>query len=430
MLPKTNKLINILIGLAYAFIYHFVYTNYMYVYFSYMYCPDPTPINSSLSLYLFLASSPLLFYKGFNTLASGLSFMVYLLMYIPMIYVTFITDISSSTQSGILISLYVFSITCFITDNKYLFKKKWLSQRRQKIPFRLLEVTTIILLMFVLIVEGKSLRFVNILSQSDLMYEMRASYSSSRLVITGYLISWLKTAFLPVLLVAYLHSKSRIKYILVLFAYLIMFMLDMQKITFVMPFVVTLVYFLAKKNSFNKFMHGSIIVFFSTLSLVLVSTINNRLSYSIAAIFIMRMQCLDSWIFSLYLKFFEDHPYTYYSHINFVNALTHSYPYKDALGVVVTEGGMNANASFLVTDGYAALGISGFFIIGSIFIVLKSVFNCIDLRYNRNYVLLTLFPAISSMLNVSLFTAIFSCGFLLLYIIYKYVNLSPLENPK
>ena len=421
LLKKTNRFTNLILGLVYAIVYHYVYTNYMHEYFSYMYCPSSAPINEIFSYYLVFAATPLLFYKGFNSLASGLSFMVYTLMYIPMIYVTFIANIEQETMYFVIMSLYIFIIACFKLDQRRLYKKQW--SKRSIVPFYYVEIATLIIIVFVLLIEGRSLKFVNILSQSDLMYDMRASYSSSRLAITGYLISWLKTAFLPLLLVYYLQSRNWKKYILILIAYLIMFMLDMQKVTFVMPYVISLVYFVAVRPNFARRFHIYILGFFSFFSCTLVATISNLLSYSIAAIFIMRMQCLDSWIFSLYLDFFESHPYTYYSHISIVNAITHSYPYKDALGVAVTEGSMNANASFLVTDGYAAMGIIGIFIIGIIFIILKSIFNSIDLKYNRNLVILTLFPAISAMLNVSLFTAIFSCGFLILYFIYMFVDL-------
>jgi hypothetical protein len=142
----------------------------------------------------------------------------------------------------------------------------------------------------------------------------------------------------------------------------------------------------------------------------------------------MRTQCLESWLFPLYVSFFKYNPYTYYSHINIVNAITNYYPYKEPLGIAVAEDRMNANASFLITDGYAAAGIYGMFFIGLVFIIFKSIFNSVGLKYQRKYLVLTLFSAISSMLNVSLFTAIFSSGFLMLYIIYRYVDLKALEK--
>jgi hypothetical protein len=390
-----------------------------------MYCPDPAPIANSYLFYILVASVPMFFYKGFISIAGALSLFVYLLMYIPMIYVTYLIDMDSKMLCQLI--LFTFIIACFCTDNRYIYISKE-SDKLKKIPFRFLEILTFLLIIFVLFAEGRSLSFVNILSQSDVMYENREAYSESRLVIVGYLISWIRSAFLPVLLVYYLKTKNKYRYILSLFGYLIIFMLDMQKITFLMPYIISLCYLLTQKQYFEKRFHVYIIGFFSVVSIALISTLDNILSYGIAAIFIMRTQCLESWLFPLYVSFFKYNPYTYYSHINIVNAITNYYPYKEPLGIAVAEDRMNANASFLITDGYAAAGIYGMFFIGLVFIIFKSIFNSVGLKYQRKYLVLTLFSAISSMLNVSLFTAIFSSGFLMLYIIYRYVDLKALEK--
>ena len=77
-----------------------------------------------------------------------------------------------------------------------------------------------------------------------------------------------------------------------------------------------------------------------------------------------------------------------YSHIGIVNYITGAYPFgKDALGKAVWSGykgfsieeSMNANANFLVTDGVAAAGIYGVFIIAIIFYYLLKYLSLIHI---------------------------------------------------
>jgi hypothetical protein len=97
------------------------------------------------------------------------------------------------------------------------------------------------------------------------------------------------------------------------------------------------------------------------------------------------------------------------------------------LGVAVTEGGMNANATFWITDGLAAMGWEGIIFISIIFILFKAVMNSIELKYDKIYCIVIFLPAISAMLNASLFTSILSCGFLILYLLFRNIYIESLE---
>lgn len=88
-----------------------------------------------------------------------------------------------------------------------------------------------------------------------------------------------------------------------------------------------------------------------------------------------------------------------------------------SLGVAVSEGAMNANANFMLTDGYAAGGILGILIVAIVFIIIKSILNGTGSRYNPQVLFVGFFPAISAMMNVSIFTSVLSSGLLIIYLI-------------
>ena len=115
-----------------------------------------------------------------------------------------------------------------------------------------------------------------------------------------------------------------------------------------------------------------------------------------------------------YFQFFQDHPYTYYSHINIVNAITHTYPYDDSLGNVV--GGnfwavkMNANANLWATDGIAAAGVMGILFVNLILSYVLYILNYATANNNKLFVILLFLPFISMFLNTSIFTSLLSGG--------------------
>lgn len=431
MLNKKDIYVNILLGVLYSLVFHYAYENYMYKYFSYMYCPNPEPIKDKMVIYIITSIIPLFMYKGFYSIASGISFLIYLIIYIPMLYMSYIAPINFELQMSCVLSLMAVMSISFATDNCYLINRAWSIRGDQKISFKYVELCGLIVFLIVFIAESHDLKYVNVFTDQDVMYELRASYGKSRSSIIEYLMSWTKTAFLPLFLVYYLKAKQYFRYFVIIMCYVIMYMLDMQKVTMIMPFLISFSYWGMHKLNGESIKNLSIYIFFifiviSFLFVYYSSTVS--VVFGLASVFVMRTQCLDAWLFSLYLEFFKNHPHTYYTHINIVNAVTDAYPYSEPLGIVVSNGVMNANASFLITDGYAACGVFGILFIGIIFVLVKCIFNCIGILINRVYLFLILFPAISAMLNVSLFTAILSCGFFLLYLIFRFCDLSILEN--
>lgn len=421
---------NILWAGGYILFYDYIYRYYMYETFDYM-GVEYNPMNlGKYFLFFIVASFPLMAYRGFNSLAAGFSLLTYVLAYIPCIHALYVSN--QLAWEIIFIYSCVFFVcmsSFFLTDKLYFLKKVYSQKTGRRLPFGFIESVTLLVVVLLLGVNIDRLQMVNLFTESDTLYDLRAEFGDDRARWMKYLIQWLTTAFFPLLLICYLKNRSYLKYGMVMAGYLIVFMMDMQKITFFLPFVLTLVYFLPGKNrtGFLYYFHSGLIGALIGISYLLYVYRDNLFVFALSGIFILRTQCISGLLFTLYIHFFENHPYTYYTHVNIVNWLTEAYPYTDVLGRAVSQGGMNANATFWITDGLAAMGWSGIIVISIIFIFFKSTLNSIECRYDRYDCFIIFLPAVSMMLNASLFTAVLSCGFLVLYLILRYVHIEILE---
>lgn len=152
--------------------------------------------------------------------------------------------------------------------------------------------------------------------------------------------------------------------------------------------------------------------------------------FVISAILLMRSLGISALLNTVYIDFFETTKlHTYYTHINVVNSIFGGYPFgEDALGKAVWGGysgenaddAMNANANFLATDGVAAMGIWGVLLVSILFYFLLKYLNKVSKGHNTDFVFILCLGSILSLLNVSLFTTLLSCGLILIIICLKY----------
>ena len=79
-------------------------------------------------------------------------------------------------------------------------------------------------------------------------------------------------------------------------------------------------------------------------------------------------------------------------------------------------------------DGVAAAGVVGVIIISIIFIFVKAILNSLDRKCSVALCVCIMLNGIISMVNVSLFTALNSCGFIMIYLIFMFFDLSCLKE--
>lgn len=414
--------------LLYIVFYDYMYKNFVYELFSYLEGLDYIEMTPAKFVsWIVLSVLPMLTYHKINNVSTFICLFLYLFVYIPFIHGLFtvygISNIALYSYTGILCLFFL----AYFSIGKYGLVIKNL-EIRPSIPFIYIECFTILLTIVFIAVRASSMHFVNIFTQIDLLYSIREEnseeFAAKSFIL--YVQGWLSGAFYPFLLVCYLHIKSRIKTILVLLCYLLLFMADMQKITFLMPFVLIGFYYLIKikEEIICSRLHSYILIGLSAISILLYVFFdrNNEVLFTIISIVLVRTVCVAGWLTQSYYHFFTENQYTYYSHINIVNSLTGMYPYDQPLGIVVAYGTQNSNANLFLTDGIAAGGLIGFIIIGVIFLALMYLINAISYRYKNTDMLVIFLPSLAFMLNVSLFTTLLSSGLIFLILILMSVD--------
>lgn len=416
-LLSTNPISNFIVAIIYSLVYDYMYSNHIITVWGYAVNRPFQPLSSSdLFLYLLLASIPFVFYKGLKHFASAFSLFVYIFIYIPFTYSLFVHGFPDGLRYSYLLFFFIIMIVFFKTDRLSIFKK-FIVHRRKTLPFKVIPVITVFLLVVLVTINRSQLHFVNFFEDSQSMYEFRED-ANIKLI---YVLCWLRSALLPLLMLYYLCKSQWFKYGFTFLGFVLLFMLDQQKMTIIFPVAITAIfiaikYYNAKVSS--KF-HLFLFLIFIIIPLFIVKYDSNPLSLVFSLIFIYRIQCMAGIQFQKYLDFFviQDHPFTYYTHIGVVNRITGLYPYDMSIGEVINAGDGNSNATFFLMDGVAAAGLIGCIIVGILFLIVKSILNSLSSVYKVPLLTaLFLFP-LQSLMNVSLFTALVSHGIIVLFLI-------------
>ena len=429
---KSNfALLNFTIASIYAIIYDYVYCNYIYnVWITYA-DGSYIPMNDfDYVTYIFISAFPFIFYKGLKYIASAFSLFVYVFVYIPFIESLFVNGYPDYLRIPYSIVFLILTSLFFLTDRIYILKSIF-KKRKRLFPFKYIIILTYLLLFCVIIFNRGQMHFVNFFSDANDLYSLRSDTNLHGI----YFVCWIRAALLPLLLVYYLNRKSLVGVLVVIIAYLLVFMMDKQKLTIIFPLALIVIYysFVYYKENFSNFFHVFLLSLFAIVSLILTNLETTPVILTLGMLIILRIQCIAGLQLERYLDFFviNDNPYTYYTHISIINKLTGLYPYGSlSIGQAVAGDGGNSNAAFWLMDGIAGWGIIGCIIISIIFIFFKSLMNSMDSRCSVGITVTILLFGIQSMVNMSLMTAILTNGFFVLFLLFFFLNVGTIENPK
>lgn len=422
---KNRFVINAIIAAIYVLFYDFIYNVYVCTLFDETYIP----LNGTQYLELVLFGIvPIFFYGGLKNIASVFSIFTYILAYIPF---NETLSVGGWRQDFMDYRIVFFVSMCvfFLTDNCTLGRR--LFKIKPNVKFITFRKISYLLLVFVILLNVSNLHFTNFMQNRSDLYDLRANLRVVGGTPVIYLIYWFKNVILPLLIVTSLIRKEYIHFVVAFIGCMCMFMIDQQKITFFVPFAIVLLYYIYVKKGrlIRDSFHNMIMLLLIFVPFVCYTFKDvSDIAYEVASIVIYRTQCIEGQELNTYLKFFGHdglHPYTYFSHIGIINLFTRGYPYGElSLGNVVSYGGSNANGMFWLMDGIAAGGIYACVFISCVFVIVKSLFNGIRQRCKVEiFAIISLF-AMSMTMNVSLFTALFSCGLLLLFLLFVYVDFS------
>lgn len=412
LLSAENLTGRLLLGFLYLFVYNYLFVNFVYKNFSYIGIDYvPMEMDSSV-LWIVISIAPFFFFRGVKYLSSFINLLLYFFVYIPFVHALFVVwGLSWTDRYASAIVLCCFFVLYFYADRGWcLFKNMIVTPQ---IPFRAVEVCTLLMTVGIIAVGHSQMHLINIFTQAEEMYNFRAENAENRIALVVYLRWWLTGAFYPFLLVCYLRKSHYRKSFLIVVAYLLMFMMDMQKLTFLLPFVLIVFYLVvhAYEKKLSDYLHsiiaGSIILF----SLVVYLLQDNVIIFSIGTILMLRTICVAGWLTQFYFRFFAENPYTHYAHINIVNAITNGYPYGDEpLGRVVAYNTQNANANFFLTDGIAAWGLGGLVLICLFYLLFLHFLTAVSYRYKKADLFVIFLPTVSFLMNVSIFTTLLTNG--------------------
>lgn len=410
----------LMLACIYALAYDFMYENFIYKLFYYLGNVDYTDMSIDKSiLWILITVMPFATYNGLDKLSSFFSLFLYLFVYIPFVHALFVAyNISLLQIYSYCLAMMVIMISLFKLGGEWTLLRDIVV--KPQVSLRTIEIIALVLTLLYVAIAHNSMHFVNIFTQSGDMYAYREQNSEvESLGGVAYVQGWLFGAFYPFLLVCYLRMKRRKMAVLPLIGYFLLFAVDMQKMTFLMPFALIFMYYVISLNEEKicNYLHSFMMVCILIISLVLYIFQDDEIVFTLAAIVLLRTVCVAGWLTQFYIHFFNENPYTYYSHINIVNYITESYPYTEPLGKVVAYGSQNANANFFLTDGVAACGLVGIIIIGVFFATILMFINSISARYKKSDMFIMFMPTIAYFLNASIFTTLLSSGLFILIIL-------------
>jgi len=415
----NTKLHNILYALLYVVFFDYFWEHFESVYFTYMGVIYVSDYSHRMIGYIF-AIYPILFYRGLVNASSWVSIIIYYVGYVPMI-MGLCLDMPLDTS----INIYPYYITLsvamsffFIADRGRISLKR---KSKKKLDERYLWGITIIFTLLLFVTYAGNMRLVNFSE----IYQLREENITTDISAIGYIYGWCANFFYPLVFCLGLIRKNKKMLLIGGLSFLFLFSIMGQKSDFFAPFILWGLYQIVVWQDKNKAnVMGPISIGIVLFAFLLLANIQNEAVFGIAGLFLSRTLGVNAYHVPMYLGFFEKNPYTYFSHINFVNAFTHSYPYNESLGKMVAGDGSNSNAIFWLMDGVASCGIYGVVIISVIVYVFLLFLNGICNNQNKYFIYTMMLIPLVALVNVSFFTTVLSKGILFLFLTIWFVNVS------
>ncbi len=411
---------NILYALIYILLFDYFWEHFEAVYFSYMGVIYVSQLQHRITGYL-VALIPIFFYRGLNNASSWVSILVYYFGYVPMI-MGLCLDIPLKTNINInayYVALCIAMSSFFLADRgKIKFKIT-----SKKIKDNILWWITIVFTLVLFVTFAGNMRLANFTD----IYQLREENAQEKMSLVGYIYGWCANYFYPFVF-CYGIVKNQKKFIIVgICLFLFLFSIMGQKSDFFAPLILWVLYkIVIWQNKNNTNVMGPISLGILFLSVALLIGINKNVEgiSEIAGLFFSRTLGVSAYHMPMYLNFFENNPYTYFSHINIVNAITHSYPYTQSIGEMVSDTDGMANAIFWLMDGVASCGVLGIYIISVIVYFFLLLLNGICNQKNKYFIYTMMLIPIVALVNVSFFTTVLSKGVLFLFLTVWFIDIS------
>ncbi|MGC7405630.1 hypothetical protein ACPWR0_06225 [Pandoraea pneumonica] len=353
-----------LLAPLYILAVHYAYVAYInptFEYAHYTYLPFET---TSLLVTYVLAWLPILAYRDTPHPAQAIVALIYAMSYVP-IQLSLLFTINQEYSAVVLPQL------ALAVSMAVLFRAARMSRRPINAEYRdfllldtIIGALVIVATLMVALPNLSRMRLVSFAEVYDLRMETAGAEQGA---LEAYLVSWLSYCFVSYLFARGIVYRKWPMLLLGLTASVVLYMSTGAKASILMlpiTYAVILVWrggrgFLAR-----------VLLLLLALIAVLTAVIPDFGAFMWAkSIILVRMIGSSGWTTSKYFEYFGEHGWTYYTHIGPIQSLFGGYPYGQLLlgqviGIAYSGSSeANFNANFWASDGFAALGSAGIFVI-------------------------------------------------------------------
>lgn len=420
ILLSNNKFSNLLFAAIYIAMYAYVWKTYcVTVWHAYFYFDVPHTSFYEAAGYL-IALIPVLFYRGIKNASSWISIFLYYFGYVPII-LGLLFNFPEDNDVGVIgywIVLLIAMSSYFLID-RINYQE---TTSRGTVSLNIVWIFGLLTFISLLLVYHNNIRLVDFTQ----VYDLREQNAGKGGPLMNYITAWAGTFTFPFIVCYGLLARRKVFFVIGSCLFIFLYMIFGLKTYLLAPLIL---YSMYKFFLWQETKDVNLIPIFSIgivlLSVFFLINLENPTLYVLAAVFLMRTLTISGCLFAgYYVPFFYSHPNTYFNHVSFINMVTKADPYHgEAIGKVVSEGGMNANAIFWAMDGVTSMGVTGVAIVSILFAIFLVYINKLVNKENKAFVCTLLIMPTMMLLNVSFFTFLLSEGIILLVLSLRFVNI-------
>lgn len=429
MNPLLLRLANVLVGIAYALLFLWLYESYISVQWAYLllvYFPlsHGTVVKMILLVGAVSASLPLRLERP----SSLFLWFLYAFVLVPSVVVTYCVTSEPHRYDPPLFAM----AAVFVTAG-------WVCSRALPSSVPLPEPPKAVVVAFfaawVAISTALFFRYLPILSLAGIedVYDQRELARGTN---TGIFLDYARTYYAAVFtpgLIAYgLMAKRPLFVGFGLLGCVLGYAIAAEKSALLMPVLIFSIWGARRfKIAYTPVLTGGMVVltaFCATL------TNHTALARYFADLILMRAIAVPGQTLGQYHDYFSVAGYTWWSHVRGISAVVpapHGLgndPQWPELGLMVGGAyfgfsrGQNSNANLFVGDGVAAAGWLGVLVIGAVFIVWIRLLDRATVRWSPTFVLLIMTPVVMALTNGHLTTVLLSFGGLFWTLVFLAAN--------
>jgi hypothetical protein len=417
--PRYARFWLVIASWLYVLAFHFAYVNYLVIEWAYWGFTYRPPETTEIVLTGFLVTVGAVLMPTMLTRGSSIVLLLlYQMVYLPIVLVTLSLDKDRVGLYGEALAALViaFGIACIAVR-----RKDRIVSTPTRTPDRIF--TNLIVAIWAICFATLMVTYWSVINFAGLgeIYEQRALGAAPNALI-GYMQTYLGFVFSPALMTIGLTKRKVWPVLLGLAGCLLMYVIAAQRTVFLLPAGLLALHFLLRRN--NPIFRSTALLTLLVAAAVFLSAYfwnQSDLAALICTYLTGRTIAVPGLTFSQYFDLFSSEGFTWWSHIRGIDHFIVP-PEKfmdDAfwprLGNIVGDRvyktpEVNVNANLYSSDGLAAAGSLGVVVIGVLFAIWLRLIDRVSAQWDRDFVILTMFPVGLALTNVQFSTMLLSFG--------------------